>query len=261
MASAQSPFASLHLISRRRRAVALVLACAIPALIIFMFLRLAIFTTPPPAAAPRPPMMFDLAPDPEPTRTPVKAAPTGGGAPDRPATAPVVRKTPSAPPLIAPSPIPTPAPPLDIIPLTREDFAAADIAAMPRQGPPAPGGGGSGIAGSGTGRGSSQGAGTGPGGEPLYKAEWVREPTHAELAFYLPRGAPEGAWAEIACHTLPGFRVDQCQELGQSPAGLGLGGAIRQAAWQFRVRPPRVGGKTLVGSWVRIRISFNGGEG
>ncbi len=98
--------------------------------------------------------------------------------------------------------------------------------------------------------------GGGPNGEPLYQAEWQREPTDAELAFYLPKGAPPESWALIVCRTIERFQVDDCQALGEAPRGSGLARAMQAAAWQFRVRPPRVGGKAMTGTWVQIRFDF-----
>ncbi len=114
------------------------------------------------------------------------------------------------------------------------------------------------AAGNDTGKDSSSpyGPGEGPGGQPLYNAEWYREPTNAQLNGYLPNGAPPNGWALIACKTVPNYHVENCQSLGESPVGSGLGRAMRQAAWQFLVRPPRIGGKPIIGAWVRIRIDF-----
>ena len=53
------------------------------------------------------------------------------------------------------------------------------------------------------------------------------------------------------------FHVENCAELGDRPRGSHLARAVRLAAWQFLVRPPRVGGKVLVGGWVRIEITYN----
>ncbi|MFC3711360.1 hypothetical protein ACFOMD_02180 [Sphingoaurantiacus capsulatus] len=140
---------------------------------------------------------------------------------------------------------------LSIIPLTREEFAASDIARMPQQ-PKTDNGGAQ--------AGDSVPVGAGPNGEPIYNAEWQREPTSAELAYYIPANIPRPSWGLIACQTAPRFRVENCQELGQSPAWGRMASGVREAAWQFRVRPPRKGGKPLIGAWVQIRIDFLEGD-
>lgn len=159
------------------------------------------------------------------------------------------------PPAVKPPPIVLPVPrtiapppprpaadkPLPWLELSRADMAAGNLQNLPK-------GGGSGA-------GDSEEVGRGPNGQVLYAAEWARRPTDAELGGYLPRNAPDG-WGLIACRTVAGNRVEDCIELGQSPAGSHLASAVRQAAWQFRVRPPRKNGKALVGEWVRIRIDY-----
>jgi protein TonB len=134
-------------------------------------------------------------------------------------------------------------------------MAASDIGKLPR-GAPAPSGGDGQFAAA-LGAGDSERVGTAPNGEPLYHAEWHRRPTDAQLAPYLPDRMPAEGWGLVACRTVERYRVEDCVELDDSPPGSRLAGAVRQAAWQFLVRPPRVGGKPLVGSWVRIRIEYS----
>ena len=97
-------------------------------------------------------------------------------------------------------------------------------------------------------------AGSGPNGEPLYAAKWYREPTDDEFRGYFSR-VGESGWALINCRTEPEFRVDHCVLVDQWP-GPAIGSAVLAMAWQFRVRPPRVGGRSMVGEWVRIRIDY-----
>ena len=128
-----------------------------------------------------------------------------------------------------------------LVEMSKEDLAASDIGNMPKA-----------AAGS---DGDSEEVGRGPHGEVLYAAEWARHPTDAELGGYLPADAPEG-FGLIACKTIPDDRVDDCVELDQEPRGSHLASAVRQAAWQFRVRPPRKNGRAMVGEWVEIRIDY-----
>jgi periplasmic protein TonB len=101
----------------------------------------------------------------------------------------------------------------------------------------------------------SEVVGTAPDGQPLYAARWYREPDDSELAGYLSTASGPG-WGLIACKTAPEFRVIDCVPLSEYPQGSMINRAVLAAAWQFRVRPPRRGGKSLVGSWVRIRIDY-----
>lgn len=101
----------------------------------------------------------------------------------------------------------------------------------------------------------SQRVGTAPNGEPMYAARWYREPTRQELAGYLSTASGPGS-ALIVCRTVPDFRVEDCELLGEAPRGSQIGRAVLAAAWQFRVRPAIVGGRSQVGSWVRIRIDY-----
>lgn len=156
-----------------------------------------------------------------------------------------------------PVPTPEPAPPIEwpkeIMLLSRDQFASADVGKMERAaGAPTQGGGAARGAGD-----SPFEEGAGPGGARLYGAEWVREPTRAELAFYLPK-TRESGWGLIACRTAPRNRVVDCQVLGESP-GSGIARGVREAAWQFQVRPPREGGKPMIGVWVRIKFDLTVG--
>ncbi|MBL0925216.1 MAG: hypothetical protein IBJ12_12215 [Sphingomonadaceae bacterium] len=143
--------------------------------------------------------------------------------------------------------------PVDYIKISNSEFEAMDISKFP-------------VAGSGTGVGVDKGQsgkgmmgpGGGPGGATLYPVAWYREPFDSELAPYLAavKRIPPGASAQIACQMIENYRVGNCQVLGEMPRGTGLAHALRRAAWQFLVRPPRINDKPQLGVWVRIRFDF-----
>lgn len=162
-----------------------------------------------------------------------------------------------------PKPVETPPPPQPeqtplpstFIRMTRREFAAADIKG--KGSVPAATTAGEPAAASGSRPGDSAVVGKAPNGEPLYAAEWYRRPRDAELAPFRSRRALGPGWGQIICRTIANHRVEDCQEVGESPRGSGYAGGVRQAAWQFLVRAPRVGGKELVGTWVSIRITYS----
>ena len=176
---------------------------------------------------------------------------------------PVTHKVQSVvtPPILPPllplvNPVKAPPPSTDFIKVSKSDFDAMDLSKLPA-------GGGAG-AGAGDSKSSGQGAkgnmgpGLGPGGAQLYPVAWLREPYDSELAPYLSavKRIPPGASAEIACRMIERNRVENCQIIRENPRGTGLAKALRLAAWQFLVKPPRIDNKPQLGVWVRIRFDF-----
>ena len=158
-------------------------------------------------------------------------------------------------PLLPPvNPVKAPPPSPDFIKVSKSEFDAMDLAKLP-------GGGSTGSgenAGSGQGNKGQMGPGLGPGGAQLYPVAWLREPYDSELTPYLAavKRIPPGASADIACRMIERNRVENCQIIGESPRGTGLAQALRKAAWQFLVKPPRVDDKPQLGVWVRIHFDF-----
>ena len=237
--------------SERRRPLALLLALAAHVLLFLILIGLAPKTQAPPPSDSRP-VTFSMYPaDRDVEKPSERKSVTAQKKPQQTAAAAARPTTPT------PEPPPVPPPPTPPAPSLFGDkslFAAGDISNM-----------GHADQGEGDSEGdakvaSTYGPGEGPGGAKLFNAEWYTEPPRGVLTAYMPpAGAPAGSWAMVACRTIPDFRVDNCRSLGESPMGSGLARALREAAWQFRVRPPRVGGKMLVGAWVRIRFDFTAG--
>lgn len=179
----------------------------------------------------------------------------GGNAPDRPKQQQKETKVKSAAvPVVEQHETPqeTPVekkPAFSFLKVSSADMAAADIGKIKGT---APASGGQEAGGSG----GTYGPGDGPGGAVLYNADWFRPPSDAQLAGYLPEKRPDKGWGMIACQTMPRYKVDNCQVLGESPRGSGFGRAVLNAAWQFQVVPPRINGKPQIGTWVRIRIDY-----
>jgi protein TonB len=194
---------------------------------------------------------------PEPAPEPEAESPPATDAPDTPQTEQPVPMSPIKPsPLVLrpqPAPTPPPAPKLPEVQPSPQPSASPPrkIGARIRPGAAA------GPADTGNPRtaGDSERVGTAPNGEPLYAARWYREPTDQELGGYLSTANGPG-YALIACKTVSGYYVEDCVLLAEGPQGSQIGRAVLAAAWQFRVRPARIGGAEQFGSWVRIRIDY-----
>lgn len=230
----------------RERGTALILALLVEALLILAVLSIGLYDPPKPPGEPSL-VSVDVAAPPAPEQEQPKPELARAKAPLQ-----TPQETPPVPvPTVAPV---QPAPPL--IQLSRSQMAELDIARVPRQPSPpaAPPKGTYGPVDTGV-PGDSKRLGSAPNGQPMYAAAWYREPYDSELAGYLSTADGPG-WALIACRTAPDYRVEDCVGLGEYPQGSQIERAVLAAAWQFKVRPPRVGGVSKIGEWVRIRIEY-----
>lgn len=226
----------------RRRATGFLLALAVEALLVIVLLTL----NPPQFGQPRGdnrPKTFTLTPDREERKAAKKQQQQRHAATTKSQTPPP--KTPLVPPPLPLTDIP------GMITLKQKDYVASNIGNIKSQKAP-----GSANADDGDTSGDSVAIGGGPHGEPLYQAEWYREPTDAQTGPYIPKNLAGGASALIACKTAPRYHVEDCVILGEDPPGTGLARGIRNAAFQFLVIPPRKGGNPMIGAWVRIRFDI-----
>lgn len=236
------------------RAVAISLALLIELLLALLLLTIAPKILNPPEET-VPMATFGVSPEPEPAPEPPSDARPAAAEPRPSARAqPRDAETPPTPDPVVADPAPEPPVLLDI-PLAR----MPDIATLPRRpaaGPAAPARRVAGPPAPGPDPGDSRRVeGRGPNGEPLYAAAWFRKPYDNELRGYLSTARPPG-WALIACRTVADYRIDSCALLDEYPDDAQIGRAVLAAAWQFRVRPPRLRGQYQVGEWVRIRIDY-----
>lgn len=234
---------------RRRKVVGLLLAVAVEALLILLLFSLGIVRR---EAVPMRDSLVTVTvseateaeePAPAPAEVPDAASTeTRASAPQPERDVPQATTPPRA----------TPAPAL--IPVSPQGMRNFDIARAPPA-RPAPGAQAFGPVDTPRPGDSQRIAGSGPNGEPLYAARWYREPSDDELRGYLSTASGPG-WALINCRTAPQFRVEDCELVGEAPQGSNMGRAVLAAAWQFKVRPPQIGGRPQVGEWVRIRIEY-----
>lgn len=240
-----TPYVEQLSIGVGRRTLAISLAILIPALMLIMLLSFGAEKQPDHKAERVSVVSLEASEIPEEAAKP--ASPEPKRAEEQPAPPPPAPEKPPLPePLPPRAPEPKPAPPIPS-PTPAIPQSPVRPSSGPVYGPPDSGGSSSSR--------DTERVGTAPNGEPLYAAAWYREPRRDELRGYLSTASGPG-WGLIACRTVEDYRVEDCVGLDEYPQGSQINRAVLAAAWAFRVRPPRLGGRPLVGAWVRIRIDY-----
>ena len=246
-----NPYVEQLSIGAGRRALAISLAVLITGILLFLLLSFGLGEQPDHMEVPVSVVSLQAAEFAENAPAPSSAEPTepqpASPAPALEEPPPLRRTDPLPPPPAAPQAAPTMLTPTDRPPSQAPPRIGVRPPSGRVYGPPNTGGSSSSR--------DTERVGTAPNGEPLYAAAWYREPSKDELRGYLSTASGPG-WGLIACRTAPDYRVEDCVGLDEYPNGSQINRAILAAAWQFRVRPPRIGGQSMAGSWVRIRIDY-----
>lgn len=237
--SEPAPFAARYRSSPRNRVGGVLFALAMVALIFLVMWRMGVIGVGDDRSRSRL-VAINLTPPPPPE--------PAAGSTEKQVTAKVPDVKPQQPRVVPPPVVKPKVEVPAIIHVSRAEMNAWDISKVKRAD--------AGTGAPGTGTGKLYGPGEAPGVGKLYNAEWYREPTHAELATYLPPGLKAPAWGMIACRTVDNYHVEDCRELDESPPGSGLARGLRRASWQLLVRPPRLDGKPMIGAWVRIKFTI-----
>lgn len=138
--------------------------------------------------------------------------------------------------------------PPGFIHMSHADLANSDISKFHTA---APGGNGHENGG-----GGGHGGDNGPGESSFYNVDWYRKPPKSVFDNYMRPGQSPGRRAEIECRMIENYHVEDCHEVSEEPRGSGMARVMREASWQFLVRPPRLNGKTLLGTRVHITYTF-----
>lgn len=225
-----------------RRATALAVALAVQVLLLLALLSLSLSVE-----QPRKAQLTEVKLTAQDVTEPAPEEP----APEQSQPQPTQQSTPRPIEIAAPVVAPAPPPPAAVIPLPTAPQAppppatrpAPPAASEPAYGPPD------------TGRPASTDSvrvGTAPDGSPLYRAQWYRQPGREFYGFFSAASPGVGL---MACRTVADFYVTDCVALGDTPGSM-INRSMLAGAGALMVRPPRLGGRSLVGAWVQIQITY-----
>lgn len=99
-------------------------------------------------------------------------------------------------------------------------------------------------------------------GQAKTRPDWAAKPSGDTMARYYPEEAIDNSIsgrAVVRCNVRSDTRLERCELVSESPAGMGFGEAgLKMAAREFRIRPATVDGKPEEGTSVTIPMQFQG---